>query len=344
MQAPDFVSFATGVAAGLSANIIWSRRHRVRVLVSRSAENKQNILGFNPEEVGLFPINRWTPSRPLTPERLRMRVTAERPDFSEWIDLPEWERLAEVYSKTKGGEIAYVTGFKVDHRESFDGHEFEYRVAHCDYSEHLATREYLKLHAGARSKIRACLSAGGMLDLARTSPPSTVKINVAILDRDRHFMAIQRSGAVDYKKGVWTVGPNETMTLPRSIVPGTPGEDLFHLAERCLREELGLERSDYGHINISWIGYEDQTASVKVYSQVVTHLSRRDVDERMAEAHSLFEAQKVEWIPFKRAPVMDIVKKWENGDSHGRSWSSSAPLALQEMWRMRNVLHADYLR
>jgi hypothetical protein len=343
MFGAEIVSFISGVGAGLATNALWYKRHKARILLGKPLEHRNNILGFNPEDVGLFPINRWSPSRPLTPPRLRMKVVAKRPDFSKWIDFEEWQALADDFAKEKDGDIAYLTAFFIDHRESDEGQVFEYRVAHCKYYEHLATVEYLNRHPSVRSRLRAQLLAGHALDLARSSPPSTLKINVAILDCDRHFMAIQRSGAVDFKKGIWTVGPNETMQLPLKVVPGLPGEDFFHLAERCLREEIGLERSDYGDISISWVGYEDKTAAVKVYAQVVTHLSRRDVDEHMAGAHSVFEAQNVRWIPFKRNAVMDIVQNWEHGDSQGRRWSTSAPLALQEMWRMRSRLHLDYM-
>ena len=47
------------------------------------------------------------------------------------------------------------------------------------------------------------------------------------------------------------------------------------------------------------------------------------------------------WLPFTDETLSDIVENWEHGDRSGRRWSSSAPLALQELWRMRRALRPD---
>ena len=86
---------------------------------------------------------------------------------------------------------------------------------------------------------------------------------------------------------------------------------------------------------MSRFGYDVTSFQNKVYAQVRTHLSRREVDRRVSDSHSLFEAQEMPWLKFDDKTVRDIVKNWETGDSSHRIWSSSAPHALQEFWRMR---------
>lgn len=128
------------------------------------------------------------------------------------------------------------------------------------------------------------------------------------------------------------------MKLARNATPGASAEDFFDLGERCLREELNLEPVDYSGIDISWVGYEVKTIQLKVYAQIRTHLSKREVNERLLGSHGLFEAQDAKWIPFRKKYVMDIVQNWDSGDAEGRKWSSSAPHTLHEMWRMRHLL------
>jgi len=270
-----------------------------------------------------------------------MSIAAERPSAQLWLDGSEWSHLAQEFAEGNGGDTAYLTDFVIDHRESPRGQVFHYTVAPCDYSEYLATAHYLETHPEIQTRIRKTLMAEQTLEFARTSPPSLIKVNVAILNRDDHFLAVQRSGAVYSKKGLWTVGPNETMKLARHATPGARAEDLFGLTERCLREEVGLEPSDYGEISISWIGYEAGTASVKIFAQVVTTLTAAELIDHMGMSHSLFEMQDATWLPLNRRTLMDIILKWKSGDSAGRIWSSSAPFALQELWRMRRALHSE---
>jgi hypothetical protein len=266
-----------------------------------------------------------------------MAIASQRPK-QHWVDDVAWNQLAEDLAQVNAGDVAYLIDFAIYHGESEKADVFHYTVTTCDYSEHLAAVQYLKSHADAQSRVRHALRSGAILDFARTAPPSSIKINVAVLNGDQRWLAVQRSGSVQTKSGLWTVGPNETMKLPRVIAPGTRTEDLFGLAERCLREELGLEPSDCQEVNVSWMGYEAETASVKIFAQVATQLSGPEIAACIASAHSLFEIQDYVWLPLKQHMITDIIAKWNTGDSSGRLWSSSAPLALQELWRMRRAL------
>lgn len=333
----DVISFSSGVVAGLFTNALWDQRRYARRILAPLMERKRPGFGSDSATLDLYPINRWSPSRPLDRHRLKMQISSVRPETA-WMDTAEWQQLVDDLSATASGSTAYLTDYSIDHRESASGHIFSYTVCPCTYSEHLGTVRYLEDHPEIQDVIRATLSSGQSLAFARSSPPSIIKINVAVLSESDHFLAVKRSGAVHAKKGLWTVGPNETMALPTHSVPGMPPEDLFGLAERCLREEVGLEVNDYYKMNISWIGHEAATASVKVYAQVRTSLPNDDLVERMNASHGLFEIQDFSWLPLSRGIVADITKNWNRGDRLGRIWSSSAPLALHELRRFRHAL------
>jgi hypothetical protein len=333
----EIISFGGGVLTGLLTNVIWDQRYRFTRRFQMLTKREPDVLGFSSQSVDLYPINRWTYSHQLHRSRLSMTVAPQRPR-QRWVDEIVWKQLVEEFARANAGDIAYLIDFAIDHRESERANIFHYTVAPCDYSEHLATVQYLKSHTDAQSRIRQALRSGSILEFARTAPPSSIKINVAVLNANARWLAVQRSGSVQTKSGLWTVGPNETMKLSRAIAPGTRTEDLFGLAERCLREELGLEPADYREVNVSWMGYEAETACVKVFAQVATRLSELEIAECIASAHSLFEMQDYLWLPLRRRAIMDIIARWDSGDSSGRLWSSSAPLALQELWRMRRAL------
>src|SRR6185437_13789774 len=341
MVVSTVLGFVVGIATGLLVNIIWLKRWRMRAYLFHFRKPKPDILDFDPASVQLFAINRWSPARPLRRDKLSMTIVPNRPR-QKWCDQSEWRRLADQFRKDgRSGDIGYLVNFEIDHHETKAGQVFKYSVAHCDYYEHLATLEYLANHSEVKSKIWQTLQRGLVLDFTRSAPPAAIKINVALISPEDHFLAIQRSRAVEHKRVLWTVGPNETMVLKPMRTPGMQAEDLFGLAERCIREELNLEPVDYGPINVSWMGYDVSTAQVKVYAQVRSHLPGREIERRMAASHGIFEAQAIAWVPLKRSSVMDIMTNWETGDSSGRTLSSSAPHSLQELWRFRSYLNLN---
>jgi hypothetical protein len=330
----EVLSFVGGIIAGLLTNMLWDMRFVIRRRVVRYFESKTAVPPFEPSSVGLYPINRWSAHRPISQDQIEMHVIHDRPR-QVWCDAMEWQHLADEFSRSYSGRIAYLIGFEVDHRESKHGASFVYSVTPCDYSEHLATARYLDDHPEVVRRICEVFRSGRLSEFASSAPPSLIKINVSLLNSNGRFLALQRSGAVHTKRGLWTTGPNETMRLIAGSVPGVRQEDLFDLAERCLREELALEPSDYETPMVSWIGYEASTASVKVFAHAYTNLSEQRVEEAAGSAHSVFEVQRLAWLPLTRRTIADIGVNWRTGDSGGRIWSSSAPFALHELWRMR---------
>jgi hypothetical protein len=329
------VGFLMGVAASFVAAMLWDRRLLLKHGFISLKHRDSNALGFDPTSVGLFVINQWSPARPLDRKHLITIVSASRP-AQAWFDHERYSEINAQIAKEHTGSICYLTGYKIDHHESERGKLFEVTLARCDYSEHLATVEYLTRHPEVRARVTATLAEGDLQAFAKSTPPSSVKINVAVVSLSRKmFLAVQRSSAVHAKKNIWTVGPNEIMKLSEHL-PGI-SEDFFTLAERCLREELGLEPFDYGPISISWIGYYLHDLNVKIYAQVRLRLTERDFHEKCDRAESIFESRKMAWLPFDRGTVLGIIQNWQ-GDRDGRTWSDSAPLSLQELWRMRDLL------
>jgi hypothetical protein len=333
------VGFFLGIFSGILTNIVWERRHWLRYQLTTRRQRSSGPLGFDPTTVGLFVINRWSAGRPLHRNLLKTTVSESRPHAQKWFDEQRYAEILAAIALDHDGATCYLTDFRIDHRESRAGEFFCVTLTPARYSEHLATSRYLRENPETYARISAALASGDLREFAHGAPPASVKINVAILSLSNKFLAIQRSSAVDEKKNLWTVGPNEVMRPP-GAQPGYK-EDFFLLAERGLREELGLEPYDYGPISISWIGYYLPNVSVKVYAQVLTRLTEHDLMEKFGAAESIFEARELAWISFDHTHVMDVVRNWNRGDAEGRMWSDSAPLALQELWRMRSCLRLD---
>jgi hypothetical protein len=173
--------------------------------------------------------------------------------------------------------------------------------------------------------------------MVRGAPSSVIAANVVVLSADRKLLAIERSAAVRTSQNVWTLGPNETMNWPTTVRPGQK-EDLFDLAERCLLEETGLERTEYAQIYISWIGYNVPGALVHVVALTTAKLTASVITERISHAHGAFEAQQVAWLDPDPAILREISI---DPNALGRKWINSARLAAQEYWRFRLLLLRD---
>jgi hypothetical protein len=331
-------AFISGLAGGLLVNWLWDRRRRIWFTLTARRHRIDEVLGFNPEEVGLYWFNRWSPVRPLAKSNHQVVHTMDRSASWDLFDEAEWNSLRDAFQQQgKGGNTCSLRSFEIDHHEHERGHVFRLVMSTCDYSEHLATVAYLEKHAEALGELARLMDRRHFAELAKSTPPSSVKVCVSVVSPTSNVLAVRRSGSVDMKRGEWTLGVNETMRSPSANVPGSPGEDLFDLCERALREELGLEPHDYGEILISWIGYDLRTLQVKLWAQVRAHIPERMIFQKMDAAHSVFEADQRVWVPFRREALNEIVSAWRP-DAQGRTWSDSAPLTAQELWRMRSLL------
>jgi 8-oxo-dGTP pyrophosphatase MutT (NUDIX family) len=111
-------------------------------------------------------------------------------------------------------------------------------------------------------------------------------------------------------------------------------EDLFALARRALREELGLLPNEYGPIVFSWFGWSHPASSFLTIGSVRAHLTASEIDDRRGQCHSVYEHDKAAWVPFKAANISRIICKGTSPDGES-PWSYLAPVVAFELWRSR---------
>lgn len=327
--------YVVGIATGLLTNVIWEKRLRFSIWWAEKRQGGSHPFDYDPRDHGFYAVNRWSPARQLTPERLETIVVETRPKQT-WFDEERWQEIADELAPKHSGRLCYLTDFEIDNHESEGSLSFRIHLARCGYHEHKATEQYLKEDAAARLALTEALDQGRARDVARSAPPSSISLKTVVVSPSGKFLAVKRSAAVDAAPGLWSLGPEEAMKVPDYIEPGR-GEDLFALAERGLKEELGLDPEHYGQINISWLGYYVPLAKIAVVAQVKTRISERAVTERLNSSHSVFETETHAWLPLKRDQLMDIIEN-PSGDAEGRRWTDGSPLAAQELWRMRRLL------
>lgn len=339
------ITFVVGVLVGVGGNILSSYLWETPVAKLRQQRRERvaarQAIDFDAEVRGYFRVNAWSPSRPLRPENLRVEVSRSRPEW-RWGDEAAWRAHLGEAAASISGTCGYPTECSgVDWRESEASTVFRVTVSPCDYAEGAATSRLLESDPQASEALAAVLRTDPV-GFVRTAPPAPLAINVAVVSNAGRFLALQRSATVWSARLLWTVGPNETMTLPESASPGSRPEDFFELARRCLEEELGLVAGDYGRISISWFGYYAPLASPWVLAQVKTTLTEAEVDDRIARCHSTEELAGWEWLPLDRQTVRQMLSAEHAGEyalvspeEPERRWIVHAPLAVNELWRMR---------
>jgi predicted NUDIX family NTP pyrophosphohydrolase len=329
------LALAVGVASGITVNAIWVRRNRLFIWVADVCQGGEEPPNFEPHENGFYVINRWSPARVLTRQRLETIVAETRP-VQTWLNQERWEELRDEFAAKRHGEVCYLIDYDIDHHESAQSLSFRMYLARCSYAEYLATARSIAEDELARTALVAALDRGRVDEVVRSAPPSAISMDIAVVSPRGTFLAVRRSAAVDTAKGLWTVGASETMKLQEQLEPGA-AEDLFSLAERGLNEELGLLPEHYGQIYISWLGFHAPLAQVTVCAHTKARISEREVNERIGSSHSVFEVDQWQWLPVTRAQLFSIVNDWR-GDAQGREWTAGSRLSAQELWRMRRVL------
>ena len=301
-------------------------------------------LEYDPSTDGLYAINRWSPARLLTRDRLSTVISTTRPEFP-WFAESEWTKeVAAQIAQKHAGDMCYLVNYEIDHRESHYGQRFRMAIAPCSYAEHLATKELLQRHPDIRQQIGQLLQQNPR-QYVHNACPSSIIINVVIISDKRRLLAVQRSTAVQDARNLWTVGPCEGMIF-RPPIPGTnqgsfEQEDLFGLAERCLREEIGLEPEHYASgIVVSWIGLKLELVRGHVVAQVKLAIPEEEALTLASRSHSIFEANRFEWLPFNTEHINSFIVHG-NGPLADRDWIQDARLAFQETWRMWDVWNPD---
>jgi hypothetical protein len=323
-------AIALGVAGNMAyALLIHGTGHLRSGLVALPRLPKA-IRTYDVEQNDLFCLLRWSPKRPLTPARLSSTY-AGRLSRNHVFARPEWSKMAEdLRAQGEGGRTAYPIAIQVDHDEHPDAHSLRVRLAESSYSEYLATMQMANSNDDHRERLELSLAGGLDVFLAEV-PPTSVTASISITSPRNRFLVLRRSRSVRTFRSQWTIGVNETMKY--SDEPGDE-EDFFSLTRRALREELGLEPSEYTDPVLSWFGWSGQSASFLLVGTVRSRLSEAVMDLRISECHSVYEHDMHAWVRMRRASMRDIVLGGECPDG-SRSWSYLAPLIALEMWRTR---------
>lgn len=339
----SIMGFILGLVAALISDyikhIIYSLKKSIKYWLAKRKYGKS--IKYNPKQDGLYEINKWSLARPLNECTLKTIIKEDRPE-QNYIENEDWEKyLKRANENNYSGSVCYITGFSIDFKESDQTKYFKMQITPCGYQEHMATSFYLKENVNVLDEIKNLLDKD-VGEYVRHALPSSIAINVAVVSPKGNFLAMKRSSVVDTAKGIWTVGPYETMTLPAEIMAGSKTENIFSLAERCLREEVGLEREHYETINISWIGILAPIVRGHVVAQVVVNITEEEVQKLFGNAHSNVETECIEWIPLNRREIVEYV----NCDSgpiknDGREWINQAKLTFSEIYRNWDVINKN---
>ncbi len=330
----NWIELVLGWLLGMLTPIALSYVNKVIKKV-KDRRYRKGVFNYNPESDGLYMVNRWSLERPLTKSTHKVKIQKAKP-FQDFIPAEELQKRAtDLRSENKSGDICFLTDYQIDHKESAYGENFEITVCRCDYSEHLASYYYLEEHPEIKNKIA---------DLLRTDPkkylanaiPSNITVNAVVISEDK-FLAIKRSTSVDTAKNIWTVGPFETMVLKPELTPGSD-YDIYSLTKRCLFEEVNLKEDQYGEIFISWFGILLSSLRTHIVAVIkIKNISESSVIASANNAHSNYESEQFEWLPFTHQGIKDLVEN-ESGQLSDREWIKFTALSLQEAWRVRQFV------
>lgn len=313
----------------------------------RPAAASPETFDYDVRQDGLFPLGVWSPARKLEPSRLITEILpADNRPMQPYLDPKAFAAAVEARSRTSSGATVYLTGFRIDHRESDDTQYCRIYQAPSIYPEVLAIED---LRIERPELFEDCDQAieRDVRDYLRMAVPSSLAVNlVAVSSENDELLCVERSAAVDSAVGWWTVGVFETM---KQSDPNRPGasEDLYGLAARGLNEELGLQPNDYNSIQISWIGILRPILRGHVVAVLKLKISKEEVNARVRAAHSGYEHAVLGWIPLRPATVQmfnqaaRIMRPGKVGSTievYGRTWIEQSRLAVQEAWRFRNSI------
>ncbi|MCL1095854.1 hypothetical protein [Shewanella kaireitica] len=269
-------------------------------------------------------------------KRYHQVVVSESPKPQPYICNEQLIQETEVQKNNgKSGDICYLTGYQLDHGESEIGKSFRLNITPCDYAEHMAANRLASMCNETRINILNQMRLDPKLYL-EAAVPANITVNVVVLSRN-NFLAVKRSRTVDTAKRQWVPGPTETMTL-KDYSPGNE-ENLFKLAARCLKEELNLEDDHYGDIHFTWFGLSEVTLGALAIAvvEITSELTEGQVIELAQNAHSSFEFEQLEWIPFNKKDVESHIQS-EGNLYMGKNWINFSKLSLLHALRYQSLL------
>ncbi|MEU4556229.1 hypothetical protein [Micromonospora violae] len=316
--------------------------HRIR-----SKVDSLGSLGHDVRQDGLYCLGEWSPARKLHPSLLITETTPEvRRPRQQYLDRRVLANAVRTQSRRASGETLYLTGFRIDHRESDETQYCRIRQAPSRYADVLAIEDLRLRRPELFDECDEAIGRNVRAYLDKAVPSSLAVNLVVVSSKNDELLCVERSAAVDSAVGWWTIGVFETMKQPDSNRPGSP-EDLFGLAVRGLNEELGLQPGDYGAIQISWVGIYRPILRGHVVAVVKLKISKEEARVRARAAHSGYEHAAIDWMPLRRPVVRAFVRATRStyGNRVGstiavnhRTWLEQSRLGVLEAWRFRNAL------
>lgn len=346
------LNFLLGVAAAIVLGVVVElatggiarrmRRLRIRVM-GRNRQSSDVTID------GLYMLGEWSPARPLEPSRLRTRyVAAQSRPAQTFLDSGLFER-AVAARRADTGHTTFLTGFKIDHRESLETQVCHVELSGSHYAEVRAIESLREEQPDALAHADEAV-ARNVSSYVRAAVPSSVAANIVVITKDMEILCARRSAAVDNAVGLWTVGVFETMKAPDLNRPGQH-EDFYALCQRALLEELGLHPgNDYGQIHISWVGLYRPILRGHVVAVVQVRLSNEELLDRARTSDSSYEHDAFGWVDLNRRTVRAFSKaeiQSQPGAVGGRirvgerDFIDQARAAILEAWRFRVVLDED---
>jgi hypothetical protein len=312
----------------------------------RSLIGSRRSLGFDVRKDGLYCLGEWSPARKLQPSRLITETTPEesRPQ-QPYLDRRILANEVRQCRRQASGATLYMTGLRIDHRESDDTQYCRIRQAASTYPEVLAI-EHLRIRRP--DLFDECDKAveGDVGAYLSQAVPSSLAVNLVVLSsKNDELLCVERSAAVDSAVGWWTVGVFETMKQPDPNRPGS-SEDIYSLAVRGLNEELGLQPGDYEAIQVSWVGIYRPILRGHVVAVVKLKISREEAHARARTAHSGYEHASIDWVPLRQPLVHAFIqaksrtypeKVGSTLDVAHRIWIEQSRLGVLEAWRFRSA-------
>ena len=309
-------------------------------------------------------IQTWSPSiefdvsdQILSPNDVGETRTTARPR-SSWLTNPEaWQREFEnaLVVHGVGAPTAYLVGLTLDNPETRSiesaRRRFQWTVARGNYAEFLATLRYLTGPGKSDQGVLKDSLRNGWEKTFAMSPPTIIACNVSLVSADNMVLILERSQATATSRGLWSVGPHETMNWrdPAALRPGDEGgpESAFTLGHRTIREELGLFQHQYGPILYSWFGIWLRDASAYLIGHVRSRLLAAEISAQLSKAQSSYEISMAgdahAWIPYEFDKFKEIIVAAEasQADTDGRRWLEISALSLRGLWIMRSILQGD---
>ncbi|MFI5888490.1 serine protease [Actinoplanes sp. NPDC051513] len=314
---------------------------------SSLSTSSAEAIDYDVRQDGLFALGTWSPARKLEPSLLVTdNVPSKDRPAQPYIDHETLAASVRERSRKSSGATVYLTGFRIDHRESDETQYCRIRQASSTYPEVLAIED---LRAGHPALFEECDKAieRNVRDYLTKAVPSSLAMNLVVVSSaNEELLCAERSAATDSAVGWWTIGVFETMKQPDKNRPGAP-EDIYGLAMRGLREELGLEPHDYHPIQISWIGIFRPILRAHVVAVVKLKIPKAELHSRAGVAHSGYEHAALDWVPLRRSLVQTFVRASRSFppntagttiEINNRTWTDQSRLAVLEAWRFRNVL------